>query len=81
MAAFADSGDPEIGTTCDTVRGVKYSRCDKLVQTLNDPKQSHLQYEAREEHGMFMDVGEFTDYKHEALLDTFRDVAASIKRQ
>jgi len=52
-----------------------------LVQTLNDSKQSHLQYKAREEHGMFMDVGEFTDYKHEALLDTFRDVAASIKRQ
>ena len=60
---------------------MKYSSCDKLVQTLNDPKQSHLQYKAREEHGMFMDVGEFTDYKHEALLDTFRDVAASIKRQ
>ena len=81
MADFAVSGGSELGKTYDTVREVKCPRCDKLMQTLNDPKQSHLQYEAREEHGMFMDVGEFTDYKHEALLDTFRDVAASIKRQ
>ena len=81
MADFADSGDSEVGKTYDTVREVKCPRCDKLMQTLNDPKQSHLQYEACEEHGMFMDAGEFTDYKHETLLDIFRDFVASIKRQ
>ena len=81
MADFADSGDAEVGKTYDTVREVKCPRCDKLMQTLNDPKQSHLQYEACEEHGMFMDAGEFTDYKHETLLDIFRDFVASIKRQ
>ena len=29
---------------------------------------------------MFMDAGEFTDYKYETLLDIFRDVVASLKR-
>jgi len=48
---------------------------------LNDSKQSHLEYEACEEHGMFMDAGEFTDYKHETLLDVFRDAVAKIKRR
>jgi len=48
---------------------------------LNDPKQSHLEYEACEEHGVFMDAGEFTDYKHETLMDVFRDVVAKITRK
>ena len=38
-------------------------------EKLTDPKQKHLEYEACEEHGMFMDAGEFTDYKYETLLD------------
>ena len=50
------------------------------MKKLNDPKQKHFEYEACEELGMFMDVGEFTDYKYETLLDTFRDAAASLKR-
>ena len=50
------------------------------MKTLNDPKQKHFEYEACEEHGMFMDAGEFTDYKYEILLDIFRDAAASLKR-
>ena len=46
----------------------------------NDPKQKHLDYEACEEHGMFMDAGGFTDDKYEILLDIFRDAVASLKR-
>ena len=53
----------------------------KPMKKLNDPKQKHLEYEACEEHGVFMDAGEFTDYKHETLLDIFRDVVASLKRR
>ena len=49
-------------------------------ENLNDPKQKHLEYEACEEHGMFMDAGGFTDYKYETLLDIFRDAVASLKR-
>ena len=31
-------------------------------------------YEVCPEHGMFLDAGEFTDYKHETLLDFFRGI-------
>jgi hypothetical protein len=48
---------------------------------LNDKKQSHLEYEACEEHGVFMDAGEFTDFKYETLLDIFRDLVASLRRR
>ena len=30
--------------------------------------------EVCDEHGMFLDAGEFTDYKYETLLDKFRDL-------
>ena len=50
------------------------------MKKLNEHRQKHLEYEAYEEHGMFMDAGEFTDYKYETLLDMFRDVVASLKR-
>ena len=79
--AGADSGDPQVGKTYNTVRDVQCPRCGKPMKKLNDPKQKHLEYEACEEHGMFMDAGEFTDYKHETLLDIFRDVVASVTRK
>ena len=81
MADFLDSGDPEVGKTYNTVRDVECPRCGKPMQHVNDPKQKHLEYEACEEHGMFMDAGEFTDFKHETLLDIFRDLASRIKRR
>jgi hypothetical protein len=30
---------------------------------------------------MFMDAGEFTDYKHETLMDLFKGLVASLKRR
>ena len=81
MAEFADSGDPKVGKTYNTVRDINCPRCDNAMVKLNDPKQSHLEYEACGEHGMFMDAGEFTDFKHETLIDIFRDVVAGLKRK
>ena len=60
--------------------GISSARAAGNHEKLNDPKQKHLEYEACEEHGMFMDAGEFTDYKYETLLDIFRDAVASLKR-
>jgi hypothetical protein len=51
------------------------------MQKLNDSRQPHLEYEACAEHGMFMDAGEFTDYKHETLMDVFKGLVASLKRR
>ena len=81
MSDFADSGDPEVGKTYDEVRDIKCPRCGEPMQKLNDTKQTHLTYEACEHHGMFMDAGEFTDYKYETLLDIFRDMVSSLKRK
>jgi|TARA_B100001013_G_C24599067_1_gene437988 Zn-finger nucleic acid-binding protein len=81
MSDFADSGDPEVGKTYDKVRDIRCPRCGEPMQKLNDTKQTHLAYEACEQHGMFMDAGEFTDYKYETLLDIFRDMVSSLKRK
>jgi Zn-finger nucleic acid-binding protein len=81
MAEFADVGDPGVGKTYNTVRDIQCPRCGKTMQKVNDPKQKHLEYEACADHGMFMDAGEFTDYKHETLLDIFRDVISGLKRR
>jgi Zn-finger nucleic acid-binding protein len=80
MADFLDSGDPEVGKTYNAVRDIECPRCGKPMQRINDPKQKHLQYEACEAHGLFMDAGEFTDFKHETLADIFRDLLARIRR-
>ena len=80
MSDFLDTGDPKIGKTYNRVRDVHCPRCGKGMNKLTDKGQPHLEYEACEEHGMFMDAGEFTDYKHETLLDFFRGIIARIKR-
>ena len=80
MAEFVDSGDPEVGKSYNTVRDIQCPRCGKSMKKLKDPIQKHLEYEGCEEHGVFMDAGEFTDYKYETLLDIFRDAVASLKR-
>jgi hypothetical protein len=51
------------------------------MHKVNESRQPHLEYEACAEHGMFMDAGEFTDYKHETLLDIFRDLVTSIRKR
>jgi len=73
MSEFVDSGDPGIGRKQNKIRDVGCPRCGKRMYKLSDPLQKHIRYEACEDHGMYLDAGEFTDYKHETLLDIFRD--------
>jgi hypothetical protein len=40
------------------------------MEPVKDPEQQHIQYEVCEDHGMFMDAGEFADYKNETLVET-----------
>ena len=72
MADFADSGDPSVGKTYNTVRDIKCPRCGKEMEKTSDPKQKHIWYEICHDHGIFMDAGEFTDFKFESLFDRFR---------
>ena len=81
MAEFADSGDPKVGRAYNTVRDINCPRCGKPMVQLTVKRQPHLEYEACPEHGVFLDAGEFTDYKYETLMDQFRKLAVSLKRR
>jgi Zn-finger nucleic acid-binding protein len=78
---YVDSGETEVGSKFNKVRDINCPHCGKLMEKLTDPKQSHLEFEACAEHGIFMDAGEFTDFKYETVLDKFRALAAAIKRR
>lgn len=69
-----DSGDPTEGWKWDSHADINCPRCSKQMQKGHDPKQKHIWFEACDEHGMFMDAGEFTDYKEESILDFFRSL-------
>ena len=76
---FIDIGDPEMGKEFNKIRDINCPRCGKQMDKVSDPKQRHIQLEACPKHGVFMDAGEFTDYKNETVMDIFRGVMARIK--
>lgn len=69
-----DEGNPREGRKWDRHADIVCPRCGKKTLKSSDPKQIHIWYEVCVDHGMFMDAGEFTDYKFETLKDRFRDV-------
>lgn len=80
MSEYVDSGDRNVGKRHNEIRDINCPRCGKPMQQLSDPVQSHIQYEACDEHGMYFDAGEFTDYKYETLMDIFRDFVFLIRK-
>ena len=72
MGDALDTGNPETGKEWDAVEDIACPRCGKDMEKASDPDQPHIWYEVCHDHGMFMDAGEFTDYKHETLADWFR---------
>lgn len=74
MSEFIDTGDPEVGKKFNKIDDIDCPRCGSPMKTVSDPDQPHIWYEACEDHGMYFDAGEFTDYKYETLLDKFRDL-------
>ena len=69
-----DTGDPKEGWKWDSRADINCPRCGKEMEKAADPKQKHIWYEVCHEHGMFMDAGEFTDFKDESILDYFRSL-------
>jgi len=76
---FVDSGSPNVGKQYNEIRDINCPRCGKAMEQINDPKQRHIQYEACAEHGIFMDAGEYTDYKYETLVEKFQNVIAKVR--
>jgi len=79
MSDFLDSGDPTVGKTFNENTEANCPRCGEKMNTINDPDQQHIQYEVCEEHGMFMDAGEFADFKNETLVESFMKVINKAK--
>lgn len=79
--AILDTGNPELGRKYNaTEKPVKCPRCDKVMIKTPDKRQPHILYERCDEHGMFFDAGEFTDYKYETFLDKIRDFFAIFRK-
>lgn len=79
MSEFLDPGDPSVGKKFNNVTEIDYPRCSTRMISASDPNQTHIVYEVCKDHGVFMDAGEFTDYKYDTLLDIFRDVVYKIR--
>lgn len=81
MSDYIDSGDPKRGREQNKIRDINCPRCGKEMDKLTDPLQKHIEYEACQEHGMYLDAGEFTDYKYETLVDLFRDFIFMLRKK
>ncbi len=79
MSDFLDSGDRAVGKTQNLNTEINCPRCKKQMDTVKDPDQQHITYEAYKEHGMFMDAGEIADYKNETLIESFMKVINKVK--
>jgi len=72
MSEFVDTGDPDLGKEHDKIEEIDCPRCGKQMDAVSDGKQGHIWYEKCEEHGIYFDAGEFTDFKYETFLDKVR---------
>jgi len=69
-----DDGHAETGVVWDSHAEIDCPHCGKRMEQSSDAKQKHIWYEICPEHGMFMDAGEFRDFREETLLDWFKGV-------
>ena len=67
-----DIGNATEGAKWDTRVDINCPRCGKEMEKSADWKQKHIWYEVCRDHGLFMDAGEFADFKNETLVDWFR---------
>ncbi len=75
MSEVLDMGDRAVGRKYDAVDEIDCPECGTRMNKVSDPKQVHIWYEACPQcDGMFFDAGEFTDLKHDTVLDRLRDL-------
>lgn len=72
-AEILDRGNAKVGRQYDDKGDIGCPHCGKPMDKASDWKQTHVWYEVCRDHGIFMDAGEFTDFKHETPLDILRD--------
>ncbi len=69
-----DTGDATEGWKWDSHADINCPHCGKQMEKGHDKKQKHIWYEYCPDHGMFMDAGEFKDFKEESIFDIFRSL-------
>jgi len=76
-----DVGYPEKGEKFNEIDNIDCPVCHTPMIKMVDKDQPHIHYEGCTVcYGVFFDAGEFQDYKHETVLDFFRDIIARKKK-
>lgn len=75
-----DDGDADIGKIYNEITSILCPRCNQQMKSVHDPRQSHIRYEICEEHGLFMDAGEFSDYREITLQEAFDHILELYKK-
>lgn len=66
-----DDGNASIGKMFNEITNIDCPRCLKPMESKSDPQQQHIRYEVCKDHGVFMDAGEFSDFREMTLKEAF----------
>lgn len=73
--AVLDTGDPRVGSSLNAIGEINCPEGHGKMEPRSDERQRHIWYEECETcGGVFLDAGEFTDLKHDTLLDRLRGI-------
>lgn len=68
-----DEGSAKIGRKYNSITAVDCPECGADMKQESDPSQPHIVFETcPEDHGTFLDAGEFTDLLHKTFWDRFK---------
>lgn len=68
-----DSGDKKAGKLANQTKDINCPQCGKQMLQESDSQQAHISYEScPDQHGIFLDAGEFTDLVHKTFWDKFK---------
>lgn len=77
---FLDTGDPEVGKIYNEIKDIDCPRCNEPMHHQKDVRQNHIGYEVCLDHGVFMDAGEFSDYKVISVLESVQNLIKNVKK-
>jgi Zn-finger nucleic acid-binding protein len=77
-----DTGDPARGHQQDAIREVKCPKCHTPLIRMVFPDQPHIRYEMCSTcHGIYLDAGEFVDFKRKTLAERVRHALAPLMQR
>ena len=80
-SVFLDDGDAKIGKIYNEITQIDCPRCHAHMASVNDQHQKHIRYEVCRDHGVFMDAGEFSDYREITLKEAFDQILDLYKKR